>query len=39
MTDEYAPSDEIMKVGEEGIRGEIASPDAMIDAALQLLAA
>ena len=46
MTDEYAPSEEILKIAEEGIRGmlncvggEIVSPDVMIDAALHILAA
>ena len=46
MTNEYAPSEEILKVAEEGIRGmlncvggEIVSPDVMIDAALHILAA
>ena len=46
MTDEYAPSEESFKVAEEGIRGmlncvggEMVSPDAMIDAALHILAA
>jgi hypothetical protein len=46
MTDEYAPSEEILKVAEEGIRGmlncvggEMVSPDVMIDAALHILAA
>jgi len=46
VTDEYAPSEEILKVAEEGIRGmlncvggEIVSPDVMIDAALHILAA
>ena len=47
MSNEYAPSEEILKVAEEeGIRGmlncvggEMVSPDAMIDAALHILAA
>jgi hypothetical protein len=46
MTNEYAPSEEILKVAEEGIRGmlnrvggDIVSPDVMIDAALHILAA
>ena len=44
--DEYAPSEEVLKVAEEGIRGmlnhvggEMVSPDVMIDAALHILAA
>ena len=46
MSNENAPSEEILKVAEEGIRGmlncvggEMVSPDAMIDAALHILAA
>jgi hypothetical protein len=46
MTDEYAPSEEVLKVAEEGIRGmlncvggEMVSSDVMIDAALHILAA
>jgi hypothetical protein len=46
MTDEYAPSEESLKVAKEGIRGmlncvggEMVSPDVMIDAALHILAA